>query len=300
MRSALASLPLLLACVVALPAPARACSCSNTPGPRATPALPWFSADAFPTNGLFTSSLEWHDATGRRFALVPDAALSASLGFDVRRPPSAPTEGTTLFPDDDCPSTGTCRHALVFGAPDTTPPSVADLVDVTVVLSDEAPATGSSCQVDALVLEVAGTDDRTPMEELATVVFLGTTEAEAMSITAPAMGLAYDRGAPGRTLVSTVVLGAAEGHRRDGGPLRSVGTFCFAAALMDTAGNVGARSVPRCLDTTDVADPAATVVPYDPPCSGAFCAASPGRASSHGLLGVLGLALTALLVRRRR
>lgn len=291
----------LFLCVLALaPRPARACSCSVEPGPAQTPASPWFSASAFPTNGLFTSSLEWRDASGMPLVLVRDEVLSTALGFEVRRAATDVPPGATFFPTDDCPADGACRHALVFAdGPDLTPPSAAELRDVRVVFADDAPETGQSCQVDALEIEVVGTDDVTPRDELVTVVFLGDTVAEASSAEAFALGFAYDRGPPERRLVSTIVLGSAEGHQRDGGPLRASGPFCFAVALMDWAGNIGERSGARCLDTTDPSDPAIQLVAYDPPCSGPFCAVAPGSRPAHGALALLA-ALVALAARRSR
>ncbi|MDQ3037884.1 MAG: hypothetical protein M3Y87_36150 [Myxococcota bacterium] len=281
---------------------AHACSCSIEPGPTRTPASPWFSATEFPTNALFTSSLEWRDASGAPLPLVRDAELSAALGYEVRRPAEDVAPGAVFAPTDDCPATGTCRHALVFGGgPDTTPPSAAELVDVRVMFADDAPETGTSCQVDSLVLEVAGTDDTTPRDELVTVVFVGATEADAASVEAFSMGFAYDGGPPSRRLVSTIVLGGAEGHRRDGGPLRASGPFCFAAALMDWAGNVGPRSAVRCLDTTDESDAAVQLVAYDPPCSGPFCAIAPGsRPAPAALVLVAMLGMLAHAARRAR
>ena len=66
-------------------APAEACSYGL--GPPSTPGYPWWSADNFPTNGLFTSSLEWTTLTGP-LDLVADEQLSLRLGMTVRRPSS--------------------------------------------------------------------------------------------------------------------------------------------------------------------------------------------------------------------
>jgi hypothetical protein len=282
------------------PRSAQACSCSIEPGPAHLPFFPFFSANGFPTNGLFTSSLRWRDASGRPLELVRDEELSSTLGFAVRRPAVDVTPGAMFFPTEDCPPTGECRHVLAFGSgPDLTPPSTAEVIDVSVTFAENAPESGTSCQVDTLVLEVAGTDDVTPQDELMTVVFLGATAEEASSVTTFATAFAYDIGPPSRRLVSTIVLGGAEGHRRDDGPLRASGPFCFTAALMDWAGNIGPRSAARCIDTTDSSDPAVQLVPYDPPCSGPFCAIGFGkgpRSVSYALM----LALMGLLVIRSR
>lgn len=292
---------IVLSLLAVAPRAAQACSCSTMPGPTRTPASPWFSATEFPTNGLFTSSLEWRDASGAPLPLVRDAELSEALGYEVRRPAAAVAPGSVFAPTDDCPARGECRHALVFGAgPDTSPPSAAELIDATVLFAEDAPESGTSCQVDSLVLEVAAVDDSTPRDELVTVVFLGATEDEAASAESFSLGFAYDGGAPSRRLISTIVLGGAEGHQRDGGPLRASGTFCFAAAMMDWAGNVGPRSAVRCLDTTDPSDPSVQPIAYDPPCSGAFCAIGHGARGSRAALGLVLLVALGLLARAKR
>lgn len=72
---------------------------------------------------------------------------------------------------------------------------------------------------------------------------------------------------------------------------------------MDWAGNVGERSAPLCLDSTDPADPSVELVDYDPPCSGALCAvaaAGAGRGPTRPLIALAGLALLAARSATRR
>lgn len=302
-RSTLASL-LALPCALALAttplapaAQAGACSCFRPLGPEMTPRWPWFQAEGYPANAVFTSSLEWHDASGRPLELARDEAASETFGLEVRRA-AAMAEGDVFFPDDDCPATGECRHALRVGPADTTPPSAARLESHTVFFVDGAPASGGGCAADVLELEVSGTDDVTPAEELGIVGFVGATPEEVATAPTRSTLFTYDVGAPGRRLVSTIGLGGPGGTMRDEEPFRAAGPFCFAVALVDWAGNVGERSETVCLDATDRDDPNVELVPYSAPCSGPFCSARPGRSSSP--LALAALAGLAVALTRRR
>lgn len=286
----------VIAAVVGSSAPlasneAYACSCSIESGPLALPQHPYASSSDFPRNGLFTSSTEWRDASGGSLVLVRDDDASERLGIDVRRPSTALEEGAT-YVDASC--TGSCGRSITIGSDDVTAPSAATLDEVRVTYADDAPETGVSCQTDTLSLRVGGTDDRTPASELTTVAYVGATAEEVAATLEPSATFARDPNDDS----STIVLGGAEGHRRDEAPLRASGPFCFAVALMDHAGNVGARSATRCIDTTDPADPAIEFVPYAQPCSGAFCSVSHRRAGSASL-GGLGIGIVLLLARRR-
>ncbi len=290
-----------------VPAPVSACSCDPTPGPRELPRFPWFNADGYPTNALFTSSLEWRDAEGRVLPLEIDTELSAIFGFEVRRPvDGALPPGAVFFPTDGaCPATGTCRHQLVVGASaDTTPPSRATIRSLSVLYAEDAPSEPiGTCQNDALVLAVDGVDDVTPADELVTVAYVGATPEEVLAREEPDVAFAYDPGPEDRALTSTIALGLSAGHERDGEGLRRAGPFCFSVALVDWAGNVGQRSEPVCLDTTDPADPSVEPVAYDEPCSGFFCAGAgdePPVAGAFSLLAFAGLLAWRRRVARRR
>jgi hypothetical protein len=296
MRPPLSFSLLVLVSLALAPSPADACSCSVQPRPLASPDFPSYSAAAFPTNGLFTSSLEWRDDAGTLLVLERDTLLSDALGYEVRRPRTPVVPGSTFHPTSGCPASGTCRHALVFaGAADVTPPSAATLVSLGVRYASGAPATGATCQTDDMVLEVGGSDAETPRGELVVVVFAGATEAEALAAE-PALGAADDDAAAEDTITATLVLGTSAGHTRDGGRLPESGTYCVAVALMDQAGNVGPRSEAVCVDTTDPDDPAVELVPYAPGCSGAFCSVSHGRTR----LAVVWLVPLLYVVLRRR
>ena len=277
---------------------AAACSCATEPGLRPAPRSPWFRAEGFPLNGLFTSSLEWRDAAGRRLPLADDAALSEALGFRVRRLAGEVDAGARMFPIDDCPGVGECEHVLHFAeSADETPPSAAEVLSAEVFFARDAPESGASCQVDTLVIEVAGSDESTPADELVVVLFVGATAEEAETASTPTLGMGFDASA-GDAMRSTIQLGAAEGHARAGGPLPESGAFCFSAALMDWAGNIGERSAATCTDTRDPADPAVVLVDYSPPCSGPFCSARPG-AGARGSWPLLMFASLLGLIWRR-
>jgi len=289
--SSLAVLPL------ATPAPVGACSCARIVGPRATPRWPFWQADGYPENGLFTGPFQWRDSSGRGLSLVPDEAASETFGLEIERPTEM-SEGDVFFPLDDCPATGECRHALPIGPADNTPPSAARIDTLTALFVEGAPAGGGGCVGDALQLAVSGTDDVTPTDELGIVAFIGATPEEVAARTTPSVMFTYDIGAPGRMLISSIGLGGAGGTERDEEPFRAAGPFCLAVSLVDWAGNIGERSETRCLDTTDRDDPSVEVVPYSAPCSGAFCSARPGRQEPRTAL--LGLALLGLVVAARR
>lgn len=268
--------------------PAHACSVGL--GPQGLLRYPWFTEPGFPSNGLFASSLEWRDEAGAPLVLVDDPIATALWGTQVRRPAAAMPPGSMWFPTSDCPDRGTCRHRLIIGPPDTTPPTAAVLASVTTYLVT-SPTEPGGCSVscgdyDTLVLRVTGTDDTTPADHLGILAYVGKDEEEVAGRTAPDLVIGNDPGPPDRVREATIILGDSLSRDRDGAPLREKGRFCFAVALMDWAGNVGARSATTCLDTTDEDDP--TVVPVGT--HGCDCGGAGGGSGwlALGLLGVIG------------
>lgn len=156
------------------------------------------------------------------------------------------------------------------------------------------PSDGQSCPaLDWLELDIAGRDDRAAPERTWLVAYFGGDEA-ATSSAAPGLYLAYPP--EGRLVVNLGEVTASDDERvpfrsRDGAPFRERGRRCFAFALRDDAGNVGARSSPVCVDTTDVNDPRAEL--YTPR-RASGCSAAPGLAP--WLVTSLGL----FVARRRR
>lgn len=272
--------------------PARADACSWAPGPQGWIRYPWFSANDFPANGLFTSSLEWRSRDGAPLVLVVDEALTATWGLEVRRPASPLSPGALYEPTEDCPSSP-CRHVLSIGAADTTPPSTPDLTVRTLLVRDPQGAGAFSCpDTDALELVIHATDDTTPAEHLSIAAYVAPDVVALAARTEPDLIFAFDPGpADEPPTTATITLGESVGRQRDGAPLRVAGPFCFAVAIVDWAGNVGPRSTPTCLDTTDPSDPTVVWVAS----AGCACQGGRGGASFGGVVLVVGA-----LLRRRR
>jgi len=272
-------------------APAEACSYAL--GPPSPPVYPWWRADNFPTNGLFSSSFEWTTLTGP-LVLEDDDALSLRLGMTVRRP-SSPLIPGRIYQATECYQGGTCN--LVVGAgPDMTPPSRAAISSLRTLLVRDPEGVGAfSCpDVDSLEIKVEGSDDTTPPEFLAIGAYLGDTPAEVLANTQIDVSFGFDYAAPGEPLLSTVYIGESVERRRDGEPFRAAGRFCFAVALIDWAGNIGERSDVQCLDTTDENDP--TVEFVESTGCGCSAPADPSGATPF----VLAFLVSVRAARRRR
>ncbi len=272
-------------------APAEACSYAL--GPPSPPIYPWWSADNFPTNGLFSSSFEWTTLTGS-LDLAVDQALSLRLGMTVRRPTSPLLPGR-IYQATECYSGGSCN--LVVGAgPDVTPPSRAVITSLRTLLVRDPEGTGAlSCpDVDSLEIKAEGTDDTTPPEFLAIGAYVAATPAEVLAKTQIDVTFGFDRGPPDDPLLSTVYIGESVDRRRDGEPFRAAGRFCFSVVLIDWAGNVGERSEIECVDTTDENDP--TVEFVESTGCGCNAPADPGAAAPF----VLAFLFSVRAARRRR
>lgn len=253
------------------------------------PRNPWWSADDFPTNGLFVSSLEWRSSAGP-LELVEDAALTALWGTRVRRP-TMPLPTGALFEATECAAP--CVHELrVVSGPDVSPPSPADLIGVRTLLVRDPDSGGAfSCgDTDRLELTISGVDDNAPTDELAIAGYVGADEAEVAAHAAPDIVFGSDYDAP---LRATIWLGQSAGRQRNGLAFRASDRFCFAVALVDRAGNVGERSGTTCLDTTDPNDPTVMWVESE----GCGCQSTRG---SGGAALVLALWVVADTLRRRR
>ncbi len=176
---------------------------------------------------------------------------------------------------------------------DPTPPGKASVKEVSVRLVENgARGEGGSCpDLDLMRFVVDGADDVTPQAELFLAGFIAADLAALSAKTAPELFFQHDPGGETPGLV-TIVLGASYNRGRDDGPFRSSQPYCFAISLRDRGGNLGARSEPVCLDTSDPRGPFAEVVPSTQGCS---------AASGGGLLPLgLGLALLSFARRSRR
>lgn len=266
-------------------------ACSIAVGPPAAPSYPHFRAEGFPTNGVFHTGLEWRAEDGTRLTLEAFEPRSSETGLELRVPASgALPAGARFHPLEDCPTTGACEHVLAVGmGPDTTPPGQVSLSSVrTLLVEDPVGAGAFSCpDVDTLVLESDVTDDTTPNENITLLAFIGSDEEEVSNKATVDIALGSDRLGDAPGLRSTIALGVAEGRQRDGLGFSVEGPFCFSLAAMDWAGNIGPRSAPQCLDTTDPNDPTVELV------DGQSCACStPGR----GTTGDAWVGLAAMLV----
>jgi len=189
------------------------------------------------------------------------------------------------------PRSGTyARPPAGAATSDTMAPTPAYLSEVvTLLVSDPEESDGVDCaDVDELTFRVDGSDDTTPPEDLYLAAFIAPSQADVFLNPTPTTYLKYDPGAAASRTV-TIALGEAKHRARDNAPFRSQTEFCFAIALVDAAGNMGARSEAQCLNTT---------YPYDRTVR--FVEKHPGGCSSSaGLAAWLALG-TASALRRRR
>ncbi|MFZ5442604.1 MAG: hypothetical protein ACOZQL_21525 [Myxococcota bacterium] len=117
-------------------------------------------------------------------------------------------------------------------------------VEVTLFTGTPCDGSGASCpQLDMLRVTLAASDDRTPADGLRYVAAFGATEAEAAAAPAELL-FTHDL-----TATNTVSAYLGLNRRRSGAGFQRQ-TLCFTLAAVDGAGNVGARSSARCLDTT--------------------------------------------------
>ena len=259
---------------------AEACSCdADYSGPLVRPRQP-LSAD-MPANLLLFDG-GWNTPT------VADETLSAAADTTVARPTEL-AEGDLL--GRSC-SGGRCEFETIVSAPDLVAPSVSRLSNVRVELP-AAPVGQAGCEFDSLHFRVEAEDARTAPQQLQYAVYFAETVELLAEVESPEVLLA-SRDAFGGEVV--IVLGMSGERRRDGEGFRREGTFCFAVSAMDLAGNLGERSIPVCLDSTDTGDPLAVPTEYDPACSGLFCQLTPGGGSAPALAW----AIPALLFARRR
>lgn len=146
---------------------------------------------------------------------------------------------------------------------------------------------GAACpELDWLEVEVSASDDRTSTRELRYVAYFGGTANDASAQPQPELLFEAD-GNDERRISAWLGLNR---QRRGTGFERQA--LCFTIAAVDNAGNVGPRSDPLCLDTTDE-KAATTVMVQGHACQqpGVGCASTPG---------LLPFALGLLLFLRRR
>lgn len=166
-------------------------------------------------------------------------------------------------------------------------PALSNL-DVTLIDSP-CDGRGAACpQLDVLRVNVAASDDQTPVERLRYVAYFGATTEEAAARAEPEVVFFADRDAPTRISAWLGLAGARSGRHFQRAQL------CFALAAVDEAANVGPRSDVTCVDTTDHAAATSTIV------QGAPCVLGCGGCGSTGSIAPLALLALAAWRRRRR
>ncbi len=128
---------------------------------------------------------------------------------------------------------------------DTTAPSVVRIDDVELrLVRSPHDGSGFACpEPDRLVVTITASDEHTPIASLRYVAAFGDT-AQAAASAAPSLLFQPDEG--GHTF--SAWLGVD--RQRSGEQFRRA-QLCFTVAAVDAAANVGERSTPHCLDTTD-------------------------------------------------
>jgi hypothetical protein len=295
----IANLPILFAAVlINVCAPARSDACSLFVNPS-YPTGRFAANQRIPANALVLSG-DYLDAEGNPISTRLDAALSQLLGHTVHRfrePLTTPTIeiGTNCnsYSEGDCP----WRHPVE--EEDLTPPGAPEITRIrTVLYSNPHNGSGYSCaEVDWLDLHVHGIDDRAALDEMGALIFRGANVEELAAAERPvftaAIGAAHD---PEWNLKFNL----GYNRERSGQQLSIDGPMCIAIALIDVAGNIGPRSTPVCLDTTDENDPTVTVT------EGAShaCAVHSNTVGTGGSMAGVSLLVSALwlnvLGRRRR
>ncbi|MDB4928453.1 MAG: hypothetical protein JWM10_937 [Myxococcaceae bacterium] len=186
-----------------------------------------------------------------------------------------------------------------FEGEDTTAPAMPSM-DIEVQLVSD-PSTGGAygCpDVDRINVHLRAAEPG-PMFA---VFFFGATADEAA--TAPraeaAVGVCSDL-LPREFDVTASVGTSVERYRTNEGGFRRAGRYCVTAAMMDVAGNVGARSAAECLSTQDERDPHVVFVAPQSRI-GCLCQAGPtgGGAPLAAVAGAALAGIVALRARRRR
>jgi hypothetical protein len=174
------------------------------------------------------------------------------------------------------------------GADSQAPAQVTVSAATVTLVANACDGSGASCpELDSLEFSVHGSDDVTAAAQLRFLAAFGGTATEAETAD-PEFLFGADPSDPTRVRAH---LGVSEqrsglGFGRD--PL------CFTLAAVDEAGNVGPRSTPTCLDTTDKSAAHVTTV------TGNGCLGGFGCTSTRAITPMaLGILLIGFAVRRR-
>ncbi|MDP3278684.1 MAG: hypothetical protein Q8Q09_26070 [Deltaproteobacteria bacterium] len=201
---------------------------------------------------------------------VRDEPLSMLLGQTALRPMGDLMEGTLLSAPTRCGA----WSLSVTGPADRAAPSevVIDRVRTIRVRNPNTGAGFSCSQPDTLEVYFTTRDDRTLAASIGMLAFVGGTVEEVSALRAASIVFAPELAAPAGAGVpsSTHVLRAwlgVNGARQGITPFDRTAPMCFSLASMDLAGNISARSVPRCVDTVSPSDPTVEFVQGSSGCS---------------------------------
>jgi hypothetical protein len=199
------------------------------------------------------------DPSGQALPVVEDVALSAMLlqtrnferdvDFSTRAPPrafrvDANYVGLVHLPVDGVQDSGLggCPIEIVANLPDDAPVAPGKVTAVIDYVDGSSP--GCACsEFDRLYIS---TTKVAPYF----VAYIAPTDKETADKQQPdVVGVMPD------SATLEIALGEAEGHQRSGSGFRRTGKYCFSIAAMTDTGQIGPRTTPECLDTTDAADP---------------------------------------------
>lgn len=167
------------------------------------------------------------------------------------------------------------------GADGQAPSTVTMTGAAVTLITNPCDGSGASCpEFDALRFTVSASDDVTAPDGLRFIAAFGATEAEAASADAE---LLFEADPSDPTQVSAY-LGFEQSRS---GEHFSREQLCFALAAADEAGNVGPRSTPLCLNTTDATAANTTVVAGQGCVGGIGCTSTPAAVAPAALLLVM-------------
>jgi hypothetical protein len=284
---------LTLAAALLVTRPSDACSLEARPSPFPAFLSAGATLEVPPNVALFDGH-----CIASAIATTRDEPLTLLLGRTVTRPMLEPASGTSLI-GSAC-GRGTL---VVMGAADRAAPSEVVLDRVrTIRVRNPSSGAGFGCpELDTLEVHFTTRDDRTPAASLGMLAFVGGTveEVSTMRVASLVFSPALARpGTPGVSASATHVFRAwlgNNGARRGITPFDLASPMCFSLASMDLAGNVSARSVPRCVDTVNPSDPTVEFV------QGSGCSVR-GPSRTPSTLGWLAMAagIVTVIARRRR
>lgn len=262
----------------------------------------WGVQDDFPSNGFFlvtsdeeTFESDWtHDSDGSTLELTRDATNIVDWSTESKtyytyrgayRPTSPLTPGSR-YTSRRC-SSGDDTCGFIVGPPDDVAPNAPVLIDYSVNLHKNPRSGGAAgCpDLDMLTLTLEVSDDRTKPDNLVGMAYIAEDAATVTALITPTLTFkpheSWRASSELDPKAISFALGEAVSRARDGFGFRREGPYCFALAVMDRAGNVGPKTDPVCITTTDEDAP---YVSFEP---GRFaCSAAPTHPPTELPLGL--------------